>query len=163
MSNQRTAQVVIIGGGVAGLSIACHLARLGIDDVLLVERNRLASGTSWHAAGIIGPLRASMNLTRLAAFACELLPRMKEETGQDTGFLSSGETIRCKSVVNCAGVWAREVGRMAGVPVPVQPVEHMYLVTDSRPRQRHLRQGPHGKGGSGWIRTLPQGVGCHRT
>ena len=66
MSSQETARIVIVGGGVIGLSIAYHLAKLGLDDVLLLERNRLTSGTSWHAAGIVGPLRATMNATRLA-------------------------------------------------------------------------------------------------
>ncbi|MGI9336543.1 MAG: FAD-dependent oxidoreductase [Gammaproteobacteria bacterium] len=66
------AQVIVVGGGVIGLSVAYHLARMGADDVLLLERNRLSSGTSWHAAGIIGPLRATLNLTRVAMYAAEL-------------------------------------------------------------------------------------------
>ena len=65
MVSADAAKVVIIGGGVIGLATAYHLAKLGIGDVLLVECNELTSGTSWHAAGIVGPLRASMNLTRL--------------------------------------------------------------------------------------------------
>jgi len=62
----ESARIVIIGGGVIGLAIAYHLAELGVTDVMLLERNQLTSGTSWHAAGIVGPLRASLNLTRLA-------------------------------------------------------------------------------------------------
>ena len=61
-------KIVIVGGGVIGLGVAYHLAKLGVNDVLLLERNQLTSGTSWHAAGIVGPLRASINLTR----ACSL-------------------------------------------------------------------------------------------
>ena len=63
------AEVVIVGGGAIGLSIAYHLAHLGVIDVVLLERHQLTSGTSWHAAGIVGPLRASMNLTVLAKYA----------------------------------------------------------------------------------------------
>jgi 4-methylaminobutanoate oxidase (formaldehyde-forming) len=228
-----TARVVIIGGGVIGLSTAYHLAKLGLTDVILLERNQLTSGTSWHAAGMVGPLRASMNLTRLAIYATELFPILESETGQGTGYkrtgglwlaqtdarmqelrriaamgemagldarmvgrdeiasivpqlrvddlagalwvgedgqvnpvdlcmayakgaraggvrlregvevvgidsaggvvrgvrTATGGQIRCEIVVNCAGVWSRHVGAMAGVPVPVQAVEHMYVVT----------------------------------
>ena len=232
--NDNSARIVIVGGGVIGLGVACHLGRLGVGDVLLIERNRLTSGTSWHAAGIVGPLRASMNATRLAMVANEAFPALERETGQSTGFrrtggfwlartadrlvelrriaaiaemagldarmvgrdevaaaapnlrvadlagalwvaedgqanpvdvcmayakgaraagvrirenalctgiehrngavhavrLSDGTTIRCEAVVNCAGVWARSVGAMAGVPVPLQAVEHMYVTTE---------------------------------
>ena len=232
--NDTSARIVIIGGGVIGLSVAWHLAGLGMDDVLLVERNRLTSGTSWHAAGIVGPLRASMNATRLAMAADEVFPALERETGQGTGYrrtggfwlartadrlvelrriaavgqmaglgarvvgrdevaaaapnlrvddlagalrvaedgqanpvdvcmayakgaraagvriregaacvaierrngavravrLNDGTAIRCETVVNCAGAWARAVGTMAGVPVPLQAVEHMYVTTE---------------------------------
>lgn len=228
------ARIVIVGGGVIGLGIAYHLAKLGESDVVLVERNQLTSGTSWHAAGVVGPLRASMNLTRLAIYATELFGQLEAETGQGTGYsrtgglwlartgdrltevrrikamgdmtglhaevigpdevaarapglrvddlagalwveedgqanpvdicmayakgarsggvrihegvactgfdtangavrgvrLSTGETVRCDAVVNCAGVWSRALGNLAGVPVPVQAVEHMYVVTE---------------------------------
>lgn len=231
---REDARIVIVGGGVIGLGIAYHLAKLGISDVLLVERNQLTSGTSWHAAGIVGPLRASVSMTRLASYATELFPRLEAETGQATGYrrtggywlarrperlvelrriaatgemmgmdarvltareiaaragflrtddlagglwvgedgqanpvdicmayakgaraggiriregvacvgfetkngavaavrLSDGATLRCQAVVNCAGAWARHVGALAGVPVPLQAVEHMYIVTE---------------------------------
>jgi heterotetrameric sarcosine oxidase gamma subunit len=231
---QDEAKVVVIGGGVIGLSTAYHLGRLGWRDVLLLERNELTSGTSWHAAGIVGPLRASMNLTKLSIYATELFPALERETGQATGYrrtgglwlaqtldrlvelrriaamgemaglsvaiisaaecalhlsslrvddlagalwvdsdgqtnpvdtcmayargarqsgvrireraavtaihqaggavhaveIADGAVIRCQFVVNCAGVWARQVGALAGVPVPVQAVEHMYVVTE---------------------------------
>ena len=228
------AETVIIGGGVIGLSVAYHLAKRGAPDVVLLERNRLTSGTSWHAAGIVGPLRASMNLTRLSVYATELFAAIGQETGQATGYrrtgglwlartadrmvelermaamgalagldaytigpaeavdrlpllqrgdlagalwmaedgqvnpvdlcmayargaraggvrihedtpvrtvrveggavraveLASGEEIRCDKVVNCAGAWAHALGRRSGVDVPLQAVEHMYVVTD---------------------------------
>ncbi|MEO1455962.1 MAG: FAD-dependent oxidoreductase [Pseudomonadota bacterium] len=228
------AKIVIVGGGVIGLSVAYHLAALGERDVLLIERNTLTSGTSWHAAGIVGPLRATLSLTRLAAHALELFPALERETGHGTGFrrtggywlaqtpdrmvelariaataemagleaqmlsadtlaelepwlatgdltgalrveadgqaspvdlcmayakgaraggveiregvgcagvevsggtvravrLTTGETIRCDALVNCAGAWAAQLGAMAGVPVPLRAVEHMYVVTE---------------------------------
>ena len=234
MASTESAGIVIVGGGVIGLGIAYGLARLGRNDVLLIERNRLTSGTSWHAAGIVGPLRASMNATRLAMAANEVFPALERETGQGTGYrrtggfwlartedrlvelrriaavgemaglearivgrdevaaaapnlraddlagalrvaedgqansvdvcmayargaraagvriregvacigierrngavhavrLSDGTAVRCETVVNCAGAWARAVGAMAGVPVPLQAVEHMYVTTE---------------------------------
>ncbi len=234
MSSEESARIVIVGGGVIGLGVACHLAKLGMGDVLLLERNRLTSGTSWHAAGIIGTLRASMNATRLAIAANEVFPALERETGQSTGYrrtggfwlartadrllelrrmaavgemagfdahmvtpheveavapnlrvddlagglwvaedgqanpvdvcmayakaaraagvrvregtactgverrnaavhavrLSDGTTVRCETVVNCAGAWARAVGTLADVPVPLQAAEHMYVTTE---------------------------------
>ncbi|MFN4090386.1 MAG: FAD-dependent oxidoreductase, partial [Alphaproteobacteria bacterium] len=64
--------VVIIGGGVAGCSIAYHLTKLGITDVLLLERRQLTCGTTWHAAGLVGQLRATRNMTELAKYTSEL-------------------------------------------------------------------------------------------
>jgi glycine cleavage system aminomethyltransferase T/glycine/D-amino acid oxidase-like deaminating enzyme len=255
-----SARIVIIGGGVIGLGIAYHLAELGVTDVILLERHQLTSGTSWHAAGIVGPLRASLNLTRLAQYATELFPRLEELTGQASGYrrtgglwlarrpermdelkriahmgdvcgltvevvdqasvaervrgivvdgiegalwvnedgqanpvdicaayakraraagirilegaactgfvtkngrvagvkLASGVTIDCGTVVNCAGAWARDIGALAGVPVPLQAVEHMYVVTepiaglqDPFPIVRDLDEGIYIKGDSG--------------
>ncbi len=233
----KSAGIVVIGGGAIGLSIAYHLGCLGIADVVLLERNQLTSGTSWHAAGIVGPLRANMNLTRLAIYATELFPELEAETGQATGYkqtgglwlardserlteiariaamgeinglgvkllspdetreamplletcdlagalwvdedgqcdpvgvcmafakgarqrgvriiegaavagietgggrvkavvLADGHRIACDIVVNAAGAWARRVGGLAGVDVPLQAVEHMYVVTQTVP------------------------------
>ncbi|MGI9304130.1 MAG: GcvT family protein [Gammaproteobacteria bacterium] len=230
----ESAKVVIIGGGAIGLSVTYHLGRLGWSDLVLLERHELTSGTSWHAAGIVGPLRANLNLTRLAVYATELFVRLEAETGQATGYrqtgglwlaqsqdrmteltriaamgeasgldvrilsaaqaqeamplmhiddlagalwvaedgqtnpvdtclayakgardagvqihehsrvtavnstngavnsaiTSTGHSIRCEYLVNCAGLWSRQVGEMAGVPVPAQAVEHMYVVTE---------------------------------
>ncbi|WP_136618656.1 MULTISPECIES: GcvT family protein [Mesorhizobium] len=255
-----SARIVIIGGGVIGLGIAYHLAERGVTDVILLERHQLTSGTSWHAAGIVGPLRASLNLTRLAQYATELFPRLEELTGQASGYrrtgglwlarrlermdelkriahmgdvcgltveivdqasvaervrgivvdgiegalwvdedgqanpvdicaaytkraraagirllegaacsgfvtkngrvagvkLASGVTIDCETVVNCAGAWARDIGALAGVPVPLQAVEHMYVVTEPIaglqvpfPIVRDLDEGIYIKGDSG--------------
>ena len=227
------AQVVIIGGGVAGCSVAYHLTRLGWQDVVLLERKSLTSGTTWHAAGLIGQLRATHNLTRLAQYTAELYAALEKETGQATGFRQNGslsiaseperfeelrrgasmascfgleaevispaeagelhplieiddlvgavflpndgqtnpidttqalargardhgakifeqtrvtgiETegrrvtavvttsgrIACEFVVNCAGMWAKEVGQMCGVNIPLHAAEHFYVVTE---------------------------------
>ena len=232
--NNTEKNIIIIGGGAIGLSTAYHLGKLGCTNVLLLERNELTSGTSWHAAGIVGPLRATQNLTTVARYALELVDRIEKETGQSTGyrrtgglwltrsqdrmtelkrvaamgemnglhstfltpdalgerfpminhadlagamylsedgqinpvdlcmafskgakangvtirqhagvqkiavengrarsvFLDSGEKIHCDILINCAGLWARTVGEMAGVNVPLHAVEHMYVVTE---------------------------------
>ena len=234
MATGEHARIVIAGGGIIGLGIAYHLAKTGVRDVLLVERNQLTSGTSWHAAGIVGTLRPSLNLTKLSLYATELFPRIEHETGQGTGFrrtgglwlasnqerlteirriaamgdlvdvsarvltpdelagkvplmrtddlagalwveedgqaspvdicmayakgardggvrirehigvrsvetangavsgvtLSTGEQIRCETFVNCCGAWAPLLDAGVEVPIPVQPVEHMYVVTE---------------------------------
>ena len=85
MSVPEQARVVIIGGGIVGCSIAYHLAKIGWSDVVLMERKRLTSGTTWHAAGLIGQLRASANMTRLAKYTQELYVNLEAETGVQTG------------------------------------------------------------------------------
>ena len=227
------AQAVVIGGGAIGASVAYHLAARGWSDTVLLERDQLTCGTTWHAAGIVGPLRATVGLTRLHAYAMELFPRLEEETGQATGYkhtgglsiarsrermhelervaavgrfagidahvvtpaeigalhplLESGDlaggiwiprdgqtdltgttlamakgarlngarvvegvtvtgfetrnhslhavcsthgVIRCETAVICAGIWSRELGARAGISVPLQAAEHMYIVTE---------------------------------
>ena len=84
------ADVVIIGGGIVGCSIAYHLTREGITNVVLLERKQLTSGTTWHAAGLVGQLRASRNLTELAKYTTTLFEGLEKETGQATGFKQNG-------------------------------------------------------------------------
>jgi glycine/D-amino acid oxidase-like deaminating enzyme len=84
------ADVVIIGGGVAGCSIAYHLAKIGIADVVLCERKQLTCGTTWHAAGLVTQLRATRNMTELAKYTAELFASLEAETGQATGFKQNG-------------------------------------------------------------------------
>src|SRR5690606_12191141 len=67
-----------------------HLCRLGIDDVVLLERRQLTCGTTWHAAGLVGQLRATRNLTELAKYTAELFRSLEAETGQATGFKQNG-------------------------------------------------------------------------
>jgi sarcosine dehydrogenase len=227
------ARAVIIGGGIIGCSTAYHLARLGWRDVVLVERHKLTSGSTWHAAGLVGQLRTSANITQLLKYSVELYDRLEGETGQATGWKRNGGlrlacnaerlteirrqattahsfglemhlltpaeakrlwpimdvsdlvgaaflptdgqanpadiaqalakgarqggvtiiedcpvtgivtdrgratgvatrhgTIAADIVVNCAGQWARQVGRLAGVSVPLQSVQHQYMVTE---------------------------------
>ena len=251
-------RVVIIGGGAIGLSIAYHLGLRGADEVVLLERNQLTSGTSWHAAGIVGPLRATPNMTRLASYALELCPRLEAETGLATGYrrtggywlarrpdrmdelrriadlgvtqgltprivetddvampgldlsghvgalhvpedgnvnpvdlcmayargakangveiregvhvqqintdqgratgvtLRNGELIETDSVILATGAWSRELAANAGVHLPLQAVEHMYVVTepmlglpDPVPVLRDLDRGIYLKGDAG--------------
>ncbi|MGF1612190.1 MAG: FAD-dependent oxidoreductase [Kiloniellales bacterium] len=84
------ARVVIIGGGVVGCSVAYHLTKLGWSDVMLLERKKLTCGTTWHAAGLVGQLRATANLTRLAQYTTDLYAGLEQETGQATGFKQRG-------------------------------------------------------------------------
>ena len=85
-----SARVVIVGGGVAGTSIAYHFARAGWTDVCLLEQNSISSGTTWHAAGMVGQLRSSSAQTRVNKASVELYQRLAEETGHDPGWLQCG-------------------------------------------------------------------------
>jgi len=82
--------VVIIGGGVIGASVAYHLAEMGCRDVLLLEQGQLSCGTTWHAAGLVGQLRASESGTRLVQYSTELYERLEAEVGLGTGFRRCG-------------------------------------------------------------------------
>ena len=115
------ARAVIIGGGVAGCSVAYHLAKLGWKDVVLLERKQLTSGTTWHAAGLIAQLRATKNMTRLAKYSQELYGTLEEETGVATGFRRCGsitlaltderrqEILRQASMARAFGVDVEEI------------------------------------------------------
>ncbi len=227
------ARAVIVGGGIVGCSTAYHLARLGFGEVLLLERAKLTSGSTHHAAGLVGQLRNSANITQLLGQSIELYDRLEAETGQATGWrmngglrlactearmielrrqattarsfglemhiLTPGEAlelwpmmqvddvvgaaflptdgqanpaditlalakgarmagaklvedcpvervelrgarvhavvtphgrVECEVLVNCCGQWAREFGQLAGVNVPLVPVQHQFLVTE---------------------------------
>lgn len=231
------AQVVIVGGGIAGCSTAYHLTKLGITDVLLLEQGRLTSGTTWHAAGLIGQMRPNRSMTAMSRYGIELYQTLEAETGLATGWKACGSLnvartperwqvlqkqaalarsfgievhlvspheagerwplmrtddlqggiwipgdgkanpadlcmslakgarlrgatllegievtgviteqaaggervagvrtaqgeVRCDTLVNCGGQWARQFGLLAGVNVPLYPAEHFYIVTD---------------------------------
>ncbi len=227
------ARVVIIGGGVIGTSVAYHLTKLGLTDVVLLEQGQLSSGTTWHAAGLVGQLRASESATRLVQYSTRLYAELESETGLSAGYKQCGGVtvartedrmiqlrrtaanaaafnmecellspeqalehypvmrvddlvgaiwlpadgkanptdltfalakgarmggvrvvektrvtgilardgrvtgvrtdtgdVEAEIVVNCAGQWAKHVGAMAGVNVPLHSAEHFYVVTD---------------------------------
>ena len=84
------ARVVIIGGGIIGCSTAYHLAKLGWKDVVLLERNKLTSGSTWHAAGLVGQLRSSANITQLLGESVKLYRALEAETGLATGWKMNG-------------------------------------------------------------------------
>ena len=97
MSLPSRASVVIVGGGVAGCSIAYHLTKIGLTDVVLLERKQLTCGTTWHAAGLVGQLRATRNLTELAKYTADLYRSLEAETGQATGFKQNGSISVAKT------------------------------------------------------------------
>lgn len=85
----NSAQVIVVGGGIVGCSVAYHLAKRGVE-VLLLERHRLTSGSTWHAAGLVGQLRSSANITRLLGYSVELYEKLEAETGLATGWKRNG-------------------------------------------------------------------------
>lgn len=115
------AQVVIVGGGIVGCSIAYHLTLQGWTDVVVLEQNTLTSGTTWHAAGLVAQLRATHNMTRLAAYSGELYEQLEAE-GFPTGFKRTGsiavapdqermeELVRGADMARCFGVDVQPVG-----------------------------------------------------
>ncbi|MEM7376600.1 MAG: FAD-dependent oxidoreductase [Pseudomonadota bacterium] len=116
-------RVIVVGGGAVGLSVAYHLALRDGSEVTLLERNQLGSGTSWHAAGIVGPLRATPGMTALANYARTLFPRLERETGLTSGYRQTGgywlareparldELHRIASVGRVSGLASRVVAR----------------------------------------------------
>lgn len=230
------ARVVIVGGGIVGCSVAYHLTKLGWSDVLLLEQGRLTSGTTWHAAGLVGQLRGTRTMTRMSRYGIELYSTLEAETGAATGWKQCGAVtvartqermillkrmvaaarsfgieahlvspaeagklwplmrtddlagavwlpgdgkanptdltqslargarsggakivegvkvigfdlrkdrvhgvktdqgdVACEVVVNCGGQWARALGKLAGVTVPLFSAEHFYIVTRKIP------------------------------
>ena len=97
MSLPSHASVVVVGGGIAGCSVAYHLTKLGVTDLILLERKQLTCGTTWHAAGLVGQLRATRNLTELAKYTADLYRSLEAETGQATGFKQNGSVSVAKT------------------------------------------------------------------
>ena len=85
-----SARAIVVGGGIAGCSIAYHLNKLGWTDVVLLEQGRLSGGTTWHAAGLVGQLRTHPSMTRLIRYSTELYAGLEAETGQATGWKQCG-------------------------------------------------------------------------
>ena len=86
----RHARVVVVGGGIVGCSVAYHLALMGWTDVVLLEQGQLTSGTTWHAAGLVGQMRANRSMTRMSTYGIDLYARLEQETGLATGWRASG-------------------------------------------------------------------------
>ncbi len=112
------ARAVVVGGGVVGASVAYHLARVGWRDVVLLERKALTSGTTWHAAGLIGQLRASAALTRLAKYTADLYAGLEAETGIATGMRATGSLTVALSAARREEILRQAaMGRAFGVEV----------------------------------------------
>lgn len=89
-----SARVVVVGGGIVGCSVAYHLAKAGWKDVVLLEQGRLSGGTTWHAAGMVGQLRASNSMTQINRYSATLYPSLAAETGHDVGWVrTTGLTL----------------------------------------------------------------------
>ena len=116
------AQVVVVGGGIIGASIAYHLTKRGVSDVLVLEQGQLTGGTTWHAAGLVSQLKSTHSLTKLATYSTRLFEELEDETGQATGYRAPGsisvasdserweELLRGISMASTVGVEIREIG-----------------------------------------------------
>jgi 4-methylaminobutanoate oxidase (formaldehyde-forming) len=138
------ARIVIVGGGAIGCSIAYHLAKRGVADVVLLERLQLTHGATWHAAGLVGQLRSSSNLTRLMRYSAELYANLEAETGQATGWHGVGSLRLASS----ADRW-RELERSATMAKGFG--FHVELVTPQEARQRFPMMALEGVVGAAWI------------
>ena len=115
------AQVVIVGGGIIGASVAYHLTKRGISDVLVLEQGQLTGGTTWHAAGLVSQLKSTYSLTKLATYSARLFEELETETDQATGYRTPGsisvaadrerweELKRGISMASTVGVEIREI------------------------------------------------------
>jgi 4-methylaminobutanoate oxidase (formaldehyde-forming) len=113
------AQVVIIGGGVGGASIAYHLTKMGWKDVVLVEKHELTAGSTWHSAGLVGQMRSDANLTRMMHYSTDLYRSLKEETGVDTSWREVGG-LRLASSAERMEENKRLVGMARSFGVPME-------------------------------------------
>ena len=111
MSLPSQARIVIVGGGIAGCSTAYHLAQLGERDVLLLEQGRLTSGTTWHAAGLVGQMRPNRNQTRMSRYGIGLYASLEAETGLATGWKQCGSL----SVEERYDLWSTSIPRLGSV------------------------------------------------
>ena len=115
------AQVVVVGGGIVGCSVAYHLTLRGVTDVIVLEQGQLTGGTTWHAAGLVSQLKSSHSLTKLATYSARLFEELEDETGQATGYRNAGvdlgrrqperweEIMRGVSMAKTVGVDAYEI------------------------------------------------------
>jgi len=115
------AKVVVIGGGVGGTSIAYHLAGLGWSDVVLVERDQLTSGSTFHSAGLVGQLRSSVTLTRMMMYGTDLYRRLHAETGHDPGWREVG-SLRLASSTARLDELRRQSGWASTFGLPLESI-----------------------------------------
>ena len=144
MSLPQKSRIVIIGGGVVGCSIAYHLAKRGVHDVVLLERLQLTHGATWHAAGLVGQLRSSSNLTRLMRYSAELYGKLEAETGQATGWHRVG-SLRLASSPQRWQELKRSATMAKGFGF------HVELVTPGQARDLFPLIEPAGVVGAAWI------------
>jgi len=123
------ARVVIVGGGIAGCSLAYHLTKLGWTDVVLLERARLTSGTTWHAAGLVGQMRPNRNMTRMSKYGIELYAGLEAETEQATGWKQCGSVNVARTPERMIA-FKRQVALARGFGV------EMHLISPSEAGQR---------------------------
>jgi glycine/D-amino acid oxidase-like deaminating enzyme len=114
------AQIVVVGGGIVGASVAYHLTRLGVTDVLVVERGRLTSGTTWHAAGLVAEVRGTHALTELSRPNADLYEALPAETGVATGFRRVGSMTVARTPERMQEyLYGASIARDAGIEVHV--------------------------------------------
>src|SRR6185369_2284075 len=115
------ARAVIIGGGVGGASIAYHLTLLGWNDIVLVDRDQLTSGSTFHSAGLVGQLRSSVTLTKMMMYGAELYRHLTEETGHDVGWHEVG-SLRLASTPERLEELRRQAGWAKTFGLPLELV-----------------------------------------
>ncbi|MDL2405288.1 FAD-dependent oxidoreductase [Rhizobium calliandrae] len=129
----QTAKAVVIGGGIVGCSTAYHLAKLGLTDTVLLERKQLTSGTTFHAAGLVGQLRTSANITQMLGYSVELYKRLEAETGLATGWkMNGGLRLACNEArwteVKRQATTAQSFGLQMHLLTPKEAFDHWPLM-----------------------------------
>lgn len=125
MTLPSSARTVIIGGGVIGCSIAYHLAREGRKDIVVLERSKLTSGTTWHAAGLVRRLRPSATLTKLINYSIDLYGELEVETGQATGWTQTGSLTLATNENRLTNIKRQvSLGRAFGLEAEVVDAAH---------------------------------------
>jgi 4-methylaminobutanoate oxidase (formaldehyde-forming) len=140
------ARCVVIGGGVGGTSIAYHLAQLGWDDVVLLERSQLTSGSTFHSAGLVGQLRGSVTLTKMMMYSVELYRRLGEESEFDPGWTECGG-IRLASSEERMEELRRQAGWAKTFGLPME------LISAEEAREKFPLMSTEGVLGAAWIPT----------